>query len=195
MRDAGFDMSVFDKYSSEVQAEARKLSIKKALQSLRYNFEDKTSYPLGEIKRGIYVIRLSGSMSIKYQKGNSPILYIGQGNVENRIKGHYQTKLFDFMLSLKGADFDFFVCEPWKSHYRNNDFHKQIEFEMLSDFVENYGGISDRYCFPLMNKISGSNRNLESGERWWRKPLKRSGEKIDWILTPGPNSEFVGSLD
>ena len=195
LRDAGFDITVFSGYSAAVQAEARRRSIKNAIDSIRDGFEDQTDQRLSDIKRGVYVIRLGSGMSIGYQKGNSAVLYIGQGNIENRIKGHYEGKLFDFMLSLNGANFDFFLCEPWKSHYRGKDFHKQVEHQMIADFVQNYAGISERYCFPLMNKIAGSDKKIDIEENWWRSPLKRSGTKTNWILSPGPNSEFLGVLD
>ncbi len=195
MREAGFDISVYGNYSKDVQKEAKKRSIRNAIDSLRREFERQTDVGLNEVRRGVYVIRIAGGMSVRYRDGKSPVLYIGQGNLENRIKGHYDGKLFDFMLSLNGANFDFYVCEPWKSHYRGNDFHKQVEFNMIEDFAAHFGGVDEQHRFPLMNKIAGSDRGLEISSDWWRTPLKRSGNKTNWILEPGPHSQFAGALD
>ena len=59
------------------------------------------------IKRGVYVIALSNPLSIQYRERRSQVIYIGMGSILNRIKIHFETKLFDFMLDLAGADFDF----------------------------------------------------------------------------------------
>jgi len=195
MRDSGFDMAMYTKYSHAVQVEAKKNAIRYAINSLREQFEQQTSSNISDIKRGVYVIRLSGGMAVQYDKGRSPVLYIGQGSIETRLKGHYESKLFEFMLSLNGANFDFYVCEPWKPYCRRHDYHKQIEHALLASFGETFGGIKKNCPFPIMNKISGSNRNLEIEGNWWRKPLKKSGTKTYWVLSPGNNSEFVGALD
>jgi hypothetical protein len=194
MRDVGFDLAVYESYPEEVQLHAKRLAIKAAMNRLNDDFYDETEHELSVVKKGVYVIRLAGNMSVRYKDGNSPIIYIGQGNLTGRIKSHYEAKLFDFMQSLSGANFDFYVCEPWKSRYRGNDFHKQIEHTMISDFTENFGGLNDRFCFPLMNRISGSDRNVPIEGNWWRTPLKQTKRKTTWILKPGPNSEFVGAL-
>lgn len=196
MRDAGFDMTIYPSYSENVREEAKRKSIVHAIRSLRTEFAIQTGgHELKELKHGVYTIRLADGMCIKYPRGNSPLIYIGQGAVEARVRQHYHTKLFKFLLSLNGINFDFFVCEPWRRHYRGSDFHKQIEFELIRDFGENYGGLSSNGDFPLMNKIAGSPRNLEVSSNWWRTPLKRSGTKTEWVLSPGPNSEFVASLE
>ena len=194
MRDVGFDLAVYDYYPSEVKDEVKRLSINAALKSLRDDFEDQTGDKLKTISHGVYVIRLASGMSVEYSKGHSPVLYIGQGAVESRLKAHYHFKLFDFMRSLGSVNFDFYVCEPWKKYHRDGDYHQQVEYDLISDFATTYGGIEDS-GFPLMNKIKGSNKDIEATETWWRKPLKRSGSKINWILRPGPNSEFLGVFE
>ena len=99
------------------------------------------------------------------------------------------------MESLSGAYFEFYVAEPWKKWHRGDNYHKQIERELLIDFQSNFGGEGDPNCLPLLNKNLPQDRGIAVDGGWWRKPLKRSGNRTDWILEPGPNSSFRGALD
>ena len=196
MREAGFDLAVFDGYSKNVQAEARHRAIRNARSALIDAFKTVSKQAnLSEIKQGVYVIRLARGMVVNYHKQHSPIVYIGQGAVLNRIQQHYEGKLFEFMQSLGGVDFEFLIAEPWKPYYRKQDFHKQVEFSLIKQFGEIFGGLDGRSKFPLMNRIAGSDRGLDIDGDWWRKPLKRSGSRTNWVLQPGPHSGFVGALD
>ena len=195
MREAGFDLAVFDNYSAAVQREARKEAIRVAMEMLNWAFWEQTGEDLKDLSTGVYAIRLSGGIEVQYEKGSSPLIYIGEGNVFNRLKQHYEQKLFDFMASLNGANFDFFICEPWKKHYRNTDIHCQVEHDLLVEFAARYGGLSERYCYPLMNKIAGSNRRVEFEGDWWKRPLYRYGPQPSWTIRPLAESGFVGALD
>jgi len=189
MRDAGFDLTVYDGYVETVQDEARKAAIKEAMFSLSWEFENDTGAELSDIKRGVYVISIANGLSIKYEKKRSSVIYIGIGNICSRIKQHYEVKLFEFMKSLSGVEFNFHIAEPKKPRYRNDDYHKSVEYHMLERFKEEYG----RY--PLMNKNSGSDKGIGEEDRWWRKPLKASGQKIYWEISPTAASDFKGGLD
>jgi len=191
MRECGFDLTIYDSYPDKVRKVAKRLAINQSIKNLRYAFWKQTETDLNTIKKGVYVIQIAGNMSIQYSLGHSPVIYIGQGNIETRLKNHFNDKLFDFMQSLSGTNFDFYLSQPKKSHYSADDFHKQVEHSMIADFQENFGGINDHHCFPLLNKVSGSNRKIEVDDEWWRKPLKRTGSKTNWILKCGPNSKFV----
>jgi hypothetical protein len=41
-----------------------------------------------ELKRSVYVIRLNGDFCIQYPWGESPTIYIGEGNFNQRINNH-----------------------------------------------------------------------------------------------------------
>lgn len=189
MRDAGFDLTVYDNYSTRVQEEARKAAIKEAMYSLAWEFEAQTGADLEGIKRGVYVISIADGLSIKYEQKRSSVIYIGIGNICSRIKQHYEMKLFEFMKSLSGVNFNFHVAEPKKLYYRKNDYHQSVEYYMLERFKEEYGQ------YPLMNKNSGSDKSVGEDEKWWRKPIKTTGQKIYWEISPTAASNFKGGLD
>ena len=194
MRDAGFDLAVFDQYSPEVQKAARKAAISEAMWSLEGEFEDQTDCELKDIEKGIYVISLADGLSVKYRKKHSPVIYIGIGKIHGRIKSHYEKKLFDFMKSLSGVNFNFHIATPKKKWHRKEDYHKAVEYFMLEEFSEQTGGMNDKYRFPLMNKISGSNREIDEKDRWWATPLKNSRRPINWRIEPTDASGFIGGL-
>ncbi len=40
------------------------------------------------LERAVYVMRLNPAFAIKYLRGISPVIYIGEGNFKNRIISH-----------------------------------------------------------------------------------------------------------
>jgi hypothetical protein len=181
-RNAGFDLAVYDLYSQGVQFELRKRAIKAIIREIRLAFEDETGEDPGELTQGVYVISVAKPLTISYPNKRSDVIYIGIGNVMNRIEQHFNNSLFDFMQSLSGADFDFRFSKPWK---RNSpDYYKHVEYEMLEYFF----GTAGR--FPLLNTNAGSNRGIQTADEWWAAPLKSTGRTPRWALEALPGSGF-----
>ena len=187
-RTAGFDLAVYPEYSKPIQEELRKRTVKEALHSIISACSDQEC-DIASIKDGVYVIALSKPLSIQYRLNRSQVIYIGRGNIIGRIESHFNNKLFDFMLILSGANFDFYFARP--ARQRTNSFFKHIEHLMLEFFSEQYGGIDDRRRFPILNKITGSNKQLSNGDDWWKKPLKASGRRPLWELKPTNFSDLA----
>jgi len=180
VRNVGFDLAVYDEYTPQTQKEIRKQAITEALRLLRDEFSATAKKDIKQITCGVYVICLSDPFTIKYGKKNSKIIYIGRGNVFARLKSHYETSLFNFMQSLSGTNFDFYISEPKKrGGGKANDYYKHIEHRLLEKFSENIGGGEKE--FPLFNINAGANKNLDEG-KGWDKPLSSAGEKPQWIL-------------
>ena len=187
-RNAGFDLAVYHDYSEEVQMELRKRAVKEALHAIKSACDDK-GLDIASIKNGIYVITLSNPLSIQYRTGRSQVIYIGIGNIMGRVKTHFDKKLFDFMLGLAGADFDFYFARPALSGTAT--YFKHVEHLMLEYFSEQYGGMDDRRRFPILNKNAGNNRKFSGGTDWWKKSLKASGKRPLWELKPTDFSDFA----
>lgn len=187
-RNAGFDLAVYHDYSEGVQMELRKRAVKEALHAIKSACDD-NGLDIGSIKNGIYVITLSNPLSIQYRTVRSQVIYIGIGNIMGRIKTHFEKKLFNFMLGLAGADFDFYFARPALSGTAT--YFKHVEHLMLEYFSEQYGGMDDRRRFPILNKNAGSNRKFPGGTDWWKKPLKASGKRPLWELKPTDFSDFA----
>lgn len=187
-RNAGFDLSIYKEYSQSVQYELRKRTIKEALWQIEDACDDE-GFDVCSVKDGIYVISLSNPLSIKYQKKRSQVIYIGRGNIINRIEQHLNNSLFDFMLSLSGANFDFSFSRP--SLKGTSSYYKHVEYLMLEYFSAKYSGLDGKKRFPILNSITGSDKKYKAGGYWWKKPLQSSGKRPLWELCPTSFSDFA----
>lgn len=176
-REAGYDLTMFEDYPKAVQETLRFHAIKNVLNNLCNDFEEWNERPLAAIKQGVYVICLSDPFTIQYGPNRSNVIYIGRGRITNRLKSHFENSLFDVMMSLAGADFDFYLAEPKD---KNGDgYFKQLEHDLLQNFRAKIGNGK----YPLLNKNAGSNVDLKLGEGW-NYPLKLSGKKPTWAISP-----------
>ncbi|MCX5513003.1 hypothetical protein C3941_02030 [Kaistia algarum] len=183
VREAGFDLTMFEEYSPATQKEIRKRAVKIVIRNIAADFESVTNRELSEIRRGVYVICISNPFTISYEKGCSEIIYIGMGNIASRIESYFNNSLFDFMMSVAGANFDFYLTEPKGS--TDDLYYKHIEYMLLDKFQSKYGS------YPLLNTNAGSRKEFEGAGKGWDKPLKGSGKKPYWEIRPTKHSDFA----
>lgn len=176
-REAGYDLTMFEDYPVAVRDTLRFHAIKNVLDNLCSDFEEVAETPLYEVKHGVYVICLSDPFTLQYENGRSNIIYIGRGSISSRLKSHFDNSLFDVMMSLAGADFDFYLSEPKDENEQG--YFKQLEHDLLSNFRLKIGGGK----YPLLNKNAGTDMGLKLGEGW-NKPLKISGKRPTWAIAP-----------
>lgn len=202
-REAGFDLAVYHEYSESTQHELRKRTIKQALSNICDEYEWSTEQKFGKpkllsnVSLGVYVIRLSNPFTIRYRApeissksptntvdfdGTSQIVYIGRGDVQGRLESHLKHKLFDFMLSLSGADFDFQILDPDSDFIAKDQLHRQIENDLLIQFSEKV--TCREKGFPLLNKNSGSDVGVEDCGKRWNYPLRRDVKLLEWAIEP-----------
>jgi hypothetical protein len=182
VREAGFDLTMFNEYSEETQVEIRKRAIKIVLRNIATDFFDKTGKKLKEVRKGVYVICVSNPFTIGYEKGVSEIIYIGIGNIASRLESHFNNSLFDFMMSVAGANFDFYLTEPKGS--AGDQYYKHIEYELLEKFKKKHGS------YPLLNKNAGSQKEFEGAGKGWDKPLSGSGKRPIWEIRATRHCDF-----
>lgn len=188
-RQAGFDLAIYEDYEDSVQRELRKRAVKEAVSAIQLACSEVHGFDVGSIKNGIYVISLSNPLSIQYRNRRSQVIYIGRGNIVGRITSHFENKLFDFMLGLSGADFDFHFARP--ALPGTADYYKHVEHLMLEYFSDQYGGMDDKRRFPILNMNAGNDKSYSGGTEWWKKPLKASGKRPLWELKPTDFSDFA----
>ena len=193
-REAGFDLAMFDEYSEDTQKELRKKSVRYVIRNIEDAFEELADYELSEVSYGVYVIRLSAPFSVQYRNSDcedegettSQVIYIGRGHVVGRLKGHFERKLFDFMQSLSGAEFDIQILDPSSDHYSKNNLHMQIEHDLLEAFADRITCVTKGY--PLLNKKPGDSAGLDyCGDKWDHPLRKRDKRKIEWNISPTDN--------
>ncbi len=183
VREAGFDLTMFDDYSESTQSEIRKRAIKIVLRNISDSFEEEAGRPLEEVKKGVYVICISSPFTVGYERGCSEIVYIGIGKISSRLESHFNNSLFELMMSVAGANFDFYLTEPKGSP--SDLYYKHIEYMLLDKFQQKHG------TYPLLNTNAGSKKEFEGAGKGWDKPLKGSGKKPIWELRPTRHSYFA----
>lgn len=136
------------------------------------------------LKRAVYVIRLNGNFCISYPLGESPAIYIGEGNFGQRIINH--RKWIGGELEELVGDFSFQVRLAIPRVKNNADAYLDCEAALLRRFGERFGSA------PLWNKQYESRRNdYEYNDRQIRQAIcKGSGAKYKWALSPMKSSEF-----
>lgn len=187
-RNAGFDLAMYDDYDESVQIELRRLAVKSAVAAIEGACWNQ-DFDIEKVRTGIYVIALSNPLSIQYRNKRSQVIYIGRGNILGRIKSHFERKLFDFMLDLSGANFDFYFAKPARPGTKN--YYQHVEHLMLDYFTSQYGGMDDKRRFPILNKNAGTDHYFAAGTEWWAKPLKASGRRPLWELKPTDFSDYA----
>lgn len=189
-RQAGFDLAMYHQYHEQVQLELRARTVTEAMKSIALACWEDHDFDLSDVKTGIYVISLSNPLSIQYRKRRSQVIYIGRGNIFGRIKSHFEHKLFDFMLGLSGADFDFHFSRPALAG--TGGYYKHVEHLMLEYFSETYEGMDNKRRFPILNKNAGTFMGYAGGNNiWWKKPLKAQGKRPLWEIKPTDFSDFA----
>lgn len=175
-REAGYDLTMFEDYPKAVQDTLRFHAVKNLLRNLSDDFEYETDRLLSQVAQGVYVICLSDPFTVQYGLNCSNIIYIGRGAITNRLKSHFDNSLFDVMMSLAGADFDFYLAEPKDKNIEG--YFKQLEHDLLASFR---ASISDG-TYPLLNKNAGTDVGLSLGDGW-NRPLKASGKRPTWAIS------------
>jgi hypothetical protein len=138
---------------------------------------------LADLKRSVYVIRLNGDFCIRYPRGESPTIYIGEGNFSERINSHrkWVTELEDLV-----GDFSFQVRIAVPRVQKNAEAYLDCEAALLERFGELFG------TAPLWNKQYESRRNnyLYNDKQMNTVLCKGSGAKYKWAIIPMRSSMF-----
>jgi hypothetical protein len=131
-----------------------------------------------DISRSVYVIRLNGDFAVDYGKGESPAVYVGEGNFATRINSH---KTWVNEIKELVGDFTFQVCIATPRVKNNAEAYLDTEAALLHRFGQLFG------TAPLWNKQFETRRceHYEYSERSLDFALrKRSGAKYKWAIRP-----------
>jgi hypothetical protein len=136
-----------------------------------------------DLKRCVYVIRLNGDYCIQYPNGESPTLYVGEGNFSQRITAH---RLWVRELKELVGDFSFQIRIAIPRVKNNPTAYLDSEAVLLNRFGELFGSA------PLWNKQFESRRcdYSYSQSQLDQALCKGSGSKYKWAIRPLKASPF-----
>jgi hypothetical protein len=139
------------------------------------------------IDRSVYVIRLNGDYAIHYPKGESPVVYVGEGRFGSRINSH---RKWAAELNELVGEYLFQICLATPRVKKNPDAYRDCEAVLLNRFGEKFRSA------PLWNKQFES--RLFPHHEYSLKSLdyalcKRSGAKYKWAIRPMRSSTFFSN--
>lgn len=148
---------------------------------------DQAGVKPADLKRSVYVIRLNGDYCVEYPGGESPTLYIGEGNFGQRITSH-RTWISELKELVGDFSFQIRIVVP---RVRNNkEAYLDCEAALLERFVELFGSA------PLWNKQFETRRNgySYSQSQLDQAICKGSGAKYKWAIKPMKSSPFYSEF-
>lgn len=148
------------------------------LRELRESLSDKS----------VYVIRTVRPFSIAYEKKSSPVLYIGEGNVGDRVRSHMKKWIADLGKHIPQLGIEVRYCRPIAKGIKN--VHRDAEADLLWRFWELYG------TSPLFNRqYEYHDRNHTYDANFFKVLTPGSGRGYHWALRPlASNFSYPSSL-
>lgn len=183
----GFDVRKFDSLQVEVQASLKKVVVSRVIKIIEKNWNGEVDNLVSkgtfrEVKNGVYIISIGRDFGVRYKNGCSEIMYIGRGNISNRLRSHLQNWIFDMSRSLRDIPFKFYM-EEFRDG-RSPDAFKDCEHWLLDQFTNKFGEQ------PLLNKIAGREGSIEHNFGGnCRAPLD-GRKKFLWELRPSARNEW-----
>jgi len=130
-------------------------------------------------KQCVYFVRLTGDVVPIYPNGNSPTVYIGEGDAKNRLLSHAKW-LTPLITSIPGMGLEVVIAEVARGN--NPKLYQFVEADLIAWFAEKYGSI------PWFNK-----QREKSKERQYEyAPLAEQILKSKFL--PGPGNSFQWAI-
>ena len=141
-----------------------------------------------QLNRAVYVIRLFGDFSMRYPWGNSPVVYIGEGDLQSRLGSHNKLRSWmgDLSTLIDGHSFEVGVVCPRVK--KAPETYRDLEAYMLLKFSEIYG------CVPLRNRQIEKRQCKQHtyNDEVINQALKiGKGRRYSWAVEPLPS---MGSI-
>ena len=182
-RELGFDLRRYDHHPETVQTFMRKATIDRVIEQSRqcwrddFGGEPTPDRDFNRVKNGVYVISIGDGFGVKYRDGCSEVMYIGRGDIANRLRSHLMNWIFDMSRSLRDVSFRFYMERI--GDQRSPDAFKDFEHHLLEEFSGKFGEK------PLVNKIHGrAGRILHAYSGDWNAPLDNRGKAYQWEIRP-----------
>lgn len=184
----GFDLRKYDQLSEDIKDSLKRATIARVLKVIRETWDRdvenvKNKSWFGDVTNGIYVISIGHGFGVSYKDGCSEVMYIGRGNIGNRLRSHLQNWIFAMSRSLRDVPFKFYMEEFGDG--RSPDAFMDFEHWLLEGFHDKFGEK------PLLNKIAGREGTIEhtfTGN--CNAPLDNRGKIFLWKVRPSEKNPW-----
>ncbi|HUN56468.1 MAG TPA: hypothetical protein VMU29_15040 [Smithella sp.] len=138
---------------------------------------------LNDIKKGVYIIAFQKDIFLKYKDGHSHVIYIGKGNIKERLIAHFKSWLSDLSYSLHGANLKLYFNGA--TTQGSGSIHSYLEYDLIKRFKAEYGE------YPIKNKQIGTKhgKQIKYSKSWTMPFILPTGAQKGWVIEPlGKNS-------
>lgn len=140
---------------------------------------DEAGINLSRLRRSVYVIR-SSRFAIAYPIDNSPVLYIGEGDFQQRFESHRRSWVAALSELMTEFPLEAYVCCPRVPN--NTVAHRVLEAHLLNVFKDSFGSLPLR---NLQNEYAAYDYNHEYDPAEVNKVLRNGrGKTFAWALKP-----------
>lgn len=139
-----------------------------------------------ELKRSVYIIRMSGSFIIDYPNGPSPVVYVGRGDSVNRLATHLKKWASEVFTWGSDTTIEIRILRP--SRKNRADYFKNVEADLLEMFAVRFGGlplINSRYEQKYQGLVNYGNSQVT---RLNQAIGIGKGKKHKWAIRPLPSN-------
>ena len=135
------------------------------------------------LSRSVYAIRLKANFGIKYPKGISPTLYVGEGHLKQRVEAHKKW-LCEMEKTFGDLSLQLAVATP---RVQNNSVaYKEVEAALIQFFLQKYGSAPFKNSNIEYQKYGHSFAKSSLAE-----PLTPgSGTRYHWAVEPTHINKF-----
>jgi hypothetical protein len=135
-----------------------------------------------EIKRCVYIVRMTGSFIIAYHRSNSPVLYIGRGDAKKRIASHFGKWLSDDCDFGNDSHAEIRLVIPRRQKREN--YYKNVEADLNLNFKEQNGSLP-YFNRRLEKRFSKKVQYTAAQEKLLRRFIGiGSGKRPWWAIRP-----------
>ena len=157
-----------------------------AISVVRREIREQFSPKLRYYEQCVYVVKLRGDVAVAYGEMFSPVIYIGEGNAENRLLGHAQW-IAKLLLSVPNLRIAIHIAEIKRRN--KTDLCEFVEADLIHWFTEKHGYL------PWFNKQrEPSKESIYTYDQDAEKTLRDviaigSGNSFLWAIRPTRNNE------
>lgn len=153
------------------------------IQNIKNQFDNNEDKSFQDIySRSVYVIRFFDTYVVQYAKKHSPVLYIGKGNLRQRLESHINSWLSEISEELKYYNFELLVSVPKRRNC--NDFYECVEGILLEQFLRIYNQLPIRNRRAEYKHKKHNLRDIDTNSINYALNIHKATQKYKWSIKP-----------
>lgn len=133
-------------------------------------------------EKAVYVIRSVRPFAFIYDKGRSPVVYIGKGDAPTRIRSHLGGWMRELSRTIPGLEMEIWVCTPRVR--KSGPICEDVEADLIDRFIKSFGERPlnniqkprrhGKHTYPYPEQLTVLRCGKGPGFYWALRPMKSS---------------------